>query len=1344
MTLATSLVNVKSPFKAVAEYPPAFPYVGQDSAYHRLLDFTQSMRAEEQAHFLALFGPWAIGKSRLAHELVAQFCGQSHGWTLTDGQAAESLLAPLTQGGDVLPLFVPFVDVINFQEFGLDSGTAMGKITCAAASWFAGKRVRDANYQLLEALRAGLTAVNPNIDFDRIAEIANDSSRGYAERASLIVSALGAMTGGRVRRILVIVDEVESGGDINPFAEELEKEVRSRPIPQRAVRDLYSGVKDASNTNAYPSLNFLFFNTEAAKRLAHMEALERRMPTADLDKATATDLDRLLGALRTWGYPLDDMLEDLARRAFFAADRNFGWFSFIMNKAHRVLADQPNLSIGQVFEEVCKRTGKVFQPGVFEDRDISPQALKDAMRRVIYNQLPSTLTDLGIDVGLRPPMLAYQDPFQTRFIGETVVVAVSADMLTRELLDSGLYTSDVQPTLTGEGSVRFDPAKVLDSLRTFAWTSQAGDMGASAYLWIYVDPADFENQVNFAYSGFGADLSATTARAIHKLLLERHRVGQETFTVAPTMTLLRRFNDLWGKAAANDWLPESDWERIISAIDNNPQLNDQRLLQGIANALFDSPEPQTSPSPYPNVKAPSLTLKLQQHDIFNVTARNQLALLKARETPQGTLEDLRAIGVRVPVLLIFSQTYQLDVWERYLRESHEEHVAVAVITHVVEPQTREWEFYIRYALRNAPDGFKSDAVNNRGKDLRGEFREVLNERFKQWLAASELRGYVLRPFYPAKSASAPAFRDFSRAWAALLQAGSVAALDAEGATVLKHLEDYEREQKDDTLCLTEGSGPTLRAMVPAVVPHLLDVLRGQPRKLPDLVDDVFFVRSQRAVSFPANGNGVVEQLLTLLQAIGVVEFDAVQNRYSARSIASFNTKFDQAFQRLGSQQGTLSGYAQEVADLSDAVQSLATQLHVNGNQLILLKSQKLMPEQARLEKLPLNRLIDLPADQQAFAEVTRSIGAISAALDEVLGATGAIVTPPAIDPYTLQENINRLAADSEYREYPIEYRINFLKQLQKYLRDADRQLRAAVTSKRATLESATATESSVFPPRPFVALLDGVQADMDDVLPTLPPQLRQQPQDALLTVLKGAGQLRDVLLKLNWYAAQLDEQNSTGWWVRYTSAREQWKVASDEFAQTNDAWARLEKYFAGTPPEHSVTFTGPELDDDVHDLSETMADFGTNYNVPQVSIDDLEAEIQAIRERCSSIAERIRAARESAGDEIQKKLDESNDVAVRHLAERLNKLSVIPDRQRVANAHTHQDAHSALDRYLQQVREIGAGLCERSELYDRFLQIYHDRSQGMTGEQVYARYDEKILREMSDRKLITLRYTVDV
>ncbi len=1349
MTTAIALKDVKSPFKAVAEYPPTLPYIGQDSAYFRLQGFAEVMRSEEEAHFLALFGDWAIGKSRLAHELIAQFSGQNCGWMLSDGTQTAPLLLPLTAGGDVVPLFVSFVDAYNFQQQGLDTGTAMGKLICAAAAYLAdANRARSSHYQLLVALRGALTSVNPNCDFESLKTIATDTKFGYAERAGQIVAALGAMTGGRAKRVLVIVDEVESGGDTNPFPDAIQREVNSNPIPVRAVRDLYTAVKDATNTNAYPTINFLFFNTLTSRRLAYMDALDRRMMTANMEKASAADLDRLVDAIRQTGYPLEGMLQDLAQRAFFAADRNFGWFSFIMNRAHVTLVQQPDLGIGQIFAEVYKRTGKVFQPDVFEDRDIYPPALKDAMRHVIYNQTPTPLAELKLDSSLRNDLFTYQDQFQTRFIGAAAHVEVSADQLTNALLQTGLYIGDSPPRLTGEGSVRFIPAEILSSLRTFAWAGQDGEPRTSLRLWIYADPADFEIQVSFAYAKFGQDLSAETVRTCHRVLMERFQVGESAQLVAPTMALLRRFNDLWGKAAANNWLPDAEWESLIKEVEGKPERFDARLLSGIANVLFDTPQALTTSAPYPDVKALSLTLKLEQAMLFNVTSRNQLVLLQARETPQNIMDDLRAIKQRVPVFLIFARASDRDAWERHVHEEHEEHRAVAVITHVVEPQTREWEFYVRYSLRDTPEGFKFDAPNRKGKDLRDEFREVLHEQFKQWLVGVEQRGYVLRPFSPTRSASTPQFRDFARFWGELLRAGSVAALGARAAAVIKGIEDYERERQSDTLQLIAGEGAARQAVIPAVLPHLLDfLLRMQPRKIPELADEVFFVRSPRTVSFPTTGSQVMEQLLALAKEIGVVETDA-EDRYTVRTVTSFNRQFDQAFQRLGTLEGAPSGYAAQVGSLSSPVQALAGQLDVNEHQLTLLRTHKLQPEQDRLKQLPLDRLTVLPPDQAAFEQVARGVGDVATALGEVLGRAGNASAPPAIDPYTLQSNIESIAADRGYQQYAIEYRVAFLQLLEEYLTRTERDLRERLTQTRTRVAGGGAADGGLaFPTRPLLALLDGVQADLDATLPnnTLPQQLRKQSQDAALTVLRGAGQLSEVLLKLAWYTAQLDEKTATGWWTRYATAREQWRATYARHEEVAQAWQSLEQYFAGTVPEHRTLFTGAALSGDVQELAEQVAAFSEQFNAPNVALDELASEIDGIRGRCTAVSELIQTAQANADAEIENQLAESQDAAVRKLAKRLGKESILPDRQRVLSARTHQAAHIELGRYQQNIAEVGASMCDgRPELYDRYLKVVADVNAGMTGDQIIERYTDAVVREMSGRKLLTLKYSVEL
>ncbi|MGH2514372.1 MAG: hypothetical protein ACRDHP_01825, partial [Ktedonobacterales bacterium] len=1093
MATITSLAKIRCPFKAVAEYPPTLPYVGQDDSYYRLQDFTDSIRRESEAHFFAAYGDWAIGKSRLAHELIAQFCGQSRGWMLGDGTSASTLLQPFAGGGTVVPLFVSFVDALNFEQFGVDIGTVMGKVTCAAVAYLADRsRAHSSHRALLAALQQALEALDPNFDFDRLTHIATDTSRGYSERAMSIVQTLEGMTGGRARRLLVIVDEVESSGDKDPFADAKEREIMDRPVPGKAIRDLYSAVKDATNTNAYPRLNFLFFNTLLSKRVANMESLERRMLVVDMQKASSTDLDLLVSALRENGYPLEGPLEDLARRAFFAADRNFGWFSFIMNKAHHILVQQPELGIGQVFAEVCQRTGRVFQPRIFEDRDIQPNALRDAMRRIIYNQTPSTLAEVHVSENMVRDLLSYQDPFQTHFVGEVSVVEVSADQLTDGLIASGLYSSENKPLLTGENSADFDPAEVLSSLRTFIWTRDGTSPGTALRLWVYDDSVEFEGQVSFAYARFGQNLSSDTVRTIHRLLLSKHRLPGEARLVAPTMALLRRFNDLWGKASASNWLSEAVWERVISTIDRSPDKHNQRLLQGIANVLFDAPQPQLAPAPYPEVRAPYLTLKLESHVTLNVTPRNQFVILKAHETPQATAEDIKAIRQRVPVLLVFARESEQTVWERYLKEKKEEHLAIAVTPHVVEPQTREWEFYIRYALRDQQEGFRRDEVSRKGQDLQIEFQRVLQDRFKRWLGRADRDGFVLRPFFPARSANTPAFRDFARAYVALLRAGSVSALGAEAPSVTKGLEDYEREVHEDTMRLVAGEVAARRAVIPPIMPRILDLLRMQPRKLPEIEADLFYARSSRAVSFPTNGSGVLDQLMALMQEMGIVETNA-QSQYVVRSVSAIGAKFDLAFQRLGAFDGDKSGYAQRVSSLSAPVQALASQLLVNEDQLALLKTQQLLPKQKQLSQLPLDQLTALPPQEEAYQQVAASIGQIATALDEVLGQSGQNPLPPAIDPRTLQDRISSISHDKDYHEFSIEYRVTFLKQLEEYLSSTEQNVRRVVAERRDELAAReNGKDDARFPVQPIEALLASVEADLNNSLPDnkLPDPLR--------------------------------------------------------------------------------------------------------------------------------------------------------------------------------------------------------------------------------------------------------------
>src|SRR5260370_40554445 len=131
-------------------------------------------------------------------------------------------------------------------------------------------------------------------------------------------------------------------------------------------------------------------------------------------------------------------------------------------------------------------------------------------------------------------------------------------------------------------------------------------------------------------------------------------------------------------------------------------------------------------------------------------------------------------------------------------------------------------------------------------------------------------------------------------------------------------------------------------------------------------------------------------------------------------------------------------------------------------------------------------------------------------------------------------------------------------------------------------------------------------------------------------------------------------------------------------------------------------FTGPELERDVQEPADAVADFTSTNDAPTVTTDDLSREMEAIREKCVSARERTAASRASADAEIMEKLEKTDDVPVRHLAGRLHKEGILPDRRRVTEARTHHEAHTALDHYQQDIRTVGKSLCDRHDgLVDR-------------------------------------------
>jgi hypothetical protein len=101
----------------VSAFPPEAPMVGQETVYRHLSNSLGNFdpRPGASAWFGLLTSTWGGGKTRTAHELVAQSVGQSKGWINQKGERLPPVLKPDFADG-VLPVMVSYKRIIKQVE----------------------------------------------------------------------------------------------------------------------------------------------------------------------------------------------------------------------------------------------------------------------------------------------------------------------------------------------------------------------------------------------------------------------------------------------------------------------------------------------------------------------------------------------------------------------------------------------------------------------------------------------------------------------------------------------------------------------------------------------------------------------------------------------------------------------------------------------------------------------------------------------------------------------------------------------------------------------------------------------------------------------------------------------------------------------------------------------------------------------------------------------------------------------------------------------------------------------------------------------------------------------------
>jgi len=1326
-------VQPSNPFseQGVSQYPPAAPLVGQLKVYERIQDLLKIMLEEKGSCFRAVYGDWGIGKTRLAHELIASACDKSRGWIVpqVDGHPKRTtLLAPLEKSG-ILPVYVTFADILQAREEGIELHTALPKAVCVALKALAKAEGYGLRVIMAQDLQKQIRGINPLFSFEQLHYSLQDNTpyESRARKAFEYIQQNTAKAGQPgITRLLVIIDEVETASEFTPANTAEERRTQEYPVEAMDIKTLFSAIKEEAGQTSLPGISFMLLCSPGVRRVATIEANERRLKEAVLEKATGEDLHNLLHALTDEGYAVN-FPGDLARAAFFAADRNFGWFSYIMFQVyHQLQSGSAPLQDYEFLQQVSSRIGKIVKPGMVEDLS-EDKEFKDHLQRVVYHQLPASPHQLGIPEQSVEKLLDYTHPYGIKVIGEVYPVQMDSDRLIRALIEKGYREESAQSTrLLGQGSEPFEPRDLLARFSTFAGP-QPG-----VYL-VYTSLGEFANQIRFLTPD---DLSDETIMTLQAIFLSQRLPGSVRF-IAPTVTFLQKFNQRWAGIGASVWLPDQTWEMLDKRIkEMSASQTRQRICVGAAKTLY-SPLPAKT-NPIPKVKSQHLITTLSDSDILSVTQSNSLVILYAYD-PSETLNDLVEIrkNYNSPTLLIFASDEKLRAWRSELAVQHQSTFGVMAIPRVIEVASREHEYLLRYSFRDDPDGFSATEVRERGSQQRQEYQKIWQSEFNNWFEALKESGYLLKPLTDNISK----YNNLRKAYPRLAAGDTkeqIATMDG-GAALRSSIDDiFMQYSSGNTLQIFSNQFGLL--YFPNIFARILDKLET-PLKPEDLANMLVYQKQNKAgFNSPKHASVVVEQILGLLSEIGLVE-KSDDGKFAAVDAQSLGRKLTKARNQLGESGATPSNYFSDVHKFSEPFKQLAFKLGIGEARLKLL-SDELDASIAQLKNLDLNSQKKVPAQQEAFLNVASQARQVSRSAKKVFDGT----KPPEIDPNTISEHIQKVAADSDYTTYSVEYRLDLLRNLQKAIEEKKLVLIIEIGRIRAELTKKYSLnkDGSRFPLTPLTRILDIAEQDIKEQAVALPAELKTEELGANLNTYMLAGEMDKAFKRLNRYTSWLPATIPGSYPAQFISLYQTWQGVIELGISLSATKKNAEEYFEGDPdqntwlPEEYMRRAGEQLD--------YLQDFANQFEetYPNPTLANLQEETKSSREILIELNTQLAKGLQDGKNEITSEITSTSYSPLLVLCQRLKQLARVSDNT-VWSEKQHILQHTAVQTLEQNARKRGAELLGGDpNWFEKYLEVYKDYRAGAKGDYLAKKYSPDVLKQLEKFGAIKLEIQVNI
>lgn len=1165
--------------KGVALYPPNFCMVGQNQVFNALHQFRRSFwdgSTQDMAGFFVVFGDWGLGKTRLGYELIAEGTGRVEEWLLNRneyviapfnrGDTKARVLEPALRDG-VLPLYVRYSAVCDDD---LDAATWVPRLAVAAlqhtidASPTAGGP-SDLYADLQNALHA------KGVDLAALA-VVRDESKSHDDR---LEAAMGVLRHAGIKHLWVVVDEVETPGDLKKGL----REDTQTPIDDEYLLMVSEVIKHENWRARHPCVNFMLLCSMGMRDQIHIGPNLRRANSVILEPNQVTDVQRYVEHIRTDVTSVDYPLGTLAG-AFLAANRNFGWLNVLMAAVHEAYmrhreADE-KVQAWELLREFAKTHGSARH--IFNDTAVLPLignvegVSKKDVERLIYGQLPvpvSGPSPAALTTAMADALLKHQVAGRGPAFAELIQVHIDERGLANELTkpEVGFKAREGQTDTYFTPTCEISVVGLLEALRAFSVTIADGNAGEAGDFVIYGDLEQWSEQLAALYPREGIEFAA---EALHRIFRRPEYAVDGARFVGMSFRLWREFNKLLVREAESvrffkDGKNEQELEQHLREVSQTRQKRATAVCHGLAKLLDEQLTETRQASGLSDIAHQIVTSQFVSPSLdgLRVTPDGRVTIVYCQDE-QRTVDRLKSfIGLEPvhPILVLFPASADVAAFEELVGAMPA--LKRCVITRRLVSQ--EEEFYLKYSsLGSAVE--RTARLSNYGYGLKGSYIKAWDDLTRSWANDVRRSGYLVTPVWSRARNTFAA--DFAKGYRHMLALNC--SLDASHKDHGGPLDDVEFENS------RQGAKKNVDPPAAWKYGDLLGVLTTDGTNLPR-VPRCFFallqeLRTQSSVAKLAKrfyfavpdtemkAAQQLEQILELLVGVGVVQ--KVGDLYRAVDSNILEARRQSASSWLKNQCKPAIKALEDLFPTQAGILMSATYPAAGG---------RLSEAETRLGQIDFGHLTTSDLDslsEDAFRKLVRDISDVEAQI--------ASVCPLDIGEQTHQpfdcSPARIIAFETRFSDLSLWEKVSFLTWLKKTFFGARDEMILEIDDLLADATGLETAEGEPFPVAPLTLPLKAIKSELENAVKG--PVAGTQTRMATIRVAEYTLLVDQYLVdskfdsawkRLDALRSLISKERPQSFFARFKKLHDQWLSAVRDFKEAEKGWDELGAFLADAP-----------------------------------------------------------------------------------------------------------------------------------------------------------------------------------